>query len=76
MYRKLSLGLHHRVVLQYDKHSDEPRGWTWHIYRQGSAEYFLGFEFRKSVLFWVLVTAAVFFGLLKINAVLLTVSYF
>ena len=41
-----------------------PRGWTWQIYRQGSAEYFLGFEFRKSVFFWVLLRAAVFFGLL------------
>ena len=38
-----------------------PRGWTWHIYRQESAEYFWGFEFRESVFFWVLVTAPVFF---------------
>ena len=21
----------------------EPRGWAWHIYKQGSAEYFFGF---------------------------------
>ena len=45
------------------------RGWIWHIYRQGSAEYFLGFEFRTPVFGWVLVTAAVFFGRLLINAV-------
>ena len=38
---------------------------TWHVYRQGSLEYFLGFEFRESVFFCVLVTAAVFFGLLN-----------
>ena len=30
-------------------HTCTPRGWTWHIYRQGSAEYILGFEFRESV---------------------------
>ena len=41
------------------------RGWTWHVYIRGSAEYFLGFEFRESVFFWVLVTAAVFFGVVK-----------
>ena len=28
-----------------------PRGLTWYIHRQGSAEYFLGFEFRESVFF-------------------------
>ena len=31
---------------------------------RGSAEYFLGFEFRKSVFFGVLLRAAVFLGLL------------
>ena len=30
----------------------QPRGLTWHIYRQGSAEYFLGFEFRKFAFFF------------------------
>ena len=39
-----------------------PRGWTWHIYRQESAEYLGAFEFRESVFFWVLVKAPVFFG--------------
>ena len=29
-----------------------PRGWTWHIYGQESAEYFWGFEFRESVFFF------------------------
>ena len=47
-----------------DRESWVPRGWIWHIYRQGSAEYFLGFEFRKSIFLGVLLTAAVFFGLL------------
>ena len=42
-----------------------PRGWTWHIYKQGSAEYFLGFEFRKFVVFCVLLTAAVFFWVVR-----------
>ena len=38
---------------------------------------FLGFEFRKSVFFWVLLRAAVFFWVVsKINAVFLNVSYF
>ena len=50
------------------------RGWTWHIYRQESAEYFWGFEFRESVCFWVLVTAPVFFlgggGLLNKRCIL------
>ena len=32
---------------------------------KGSTEYFLGFEFQESVFVWVLVTAAVFFGLLN-----------
>ena len=32
-----------------------------HIYRQGSAEYFLGLEFWKCVFLGVLVTAALFF---------------
>ena len=39
------------------------RGWTWHIFQQGSAEYFLGFEFGKSVFLGVLVIAAGIFGL-------------
>ena len=51
--------------------SGNPSGWTWHIYRQGSAEYFLGFKVRKSVFFWVLVITAVFLGC-KINAVFLS----
>ena len=46
------------------------QGWTWHIYRQGSAEYFGGFEFRESVFFWVLITAAVFLGLLNKSCIL------
>ena len=29
----------------------QPRGWTWHICKQGSAEYFWGFESRMSVFF-------------------------
>ena len=33
-------------------------------------EYLLGFEFRESVFFWVLVTAAVFFGLLTKSCIL------
>ena len=37
---------------------------------------FWGFEFRKSVFFWVLLTAAVFFGIVRKNAVFLSVSYF
>ena len=41
------------------------RGWTWHIHIQGSAEYFLGFEFQKSVFLWVLVKAAVLFWVVK-----------
>ena len=41
------------------------RGWTWHIYLQTgmSGVFFLGFEFRKFVFFWILVIVAVFFGL-------------
>ena len=45
-----------------------PRGWTWHIYKQESKNQrsiFWGFEFRESVFFWVLVTAPVFFGVVK-----------
>ena len=42
-----------------------PRGWTWHIYKQGSAEYFLGFESRMPVFFWVLVKDAVCFWVVK-----------
>ena len=34
------------------RHAMNPRGWTWHIYRQGSVQYFLGFEFQESVFFW------------------------
>ena len=42
--------------------TDEFPGGGWHIYRQGSAEYFEGgFEFRKSVFWGVMLTAAVFF---------------
>ena len=49
---------------------ESPRGWTWQIYRQGSAENFLGFEFRESIFFWVLVRAAVFLGLLNKRCIL------
>ena len=42
-----------------------PRGWTWNIYGQGSAEYFLGFEFRKSVFFWYWSKQLYLFGLSK-----------
>ena len=45
-----------------------PRGWrwTWHIQEKGLAEFFFGGKGVVNlwtVLFWVLVTAAVFFGL-------------
>ena len=36
-----------------------------YIYKQGSAEYFLGFESLVSVVLWVLVTDAVFFWVVK-----------
>ena len=37
---------------------------------------FGGFEFRKSVFFWVLVRAVVFFGGFQTNAVFLSVLHF
>ena len=46
------------------------------MYRHRSAEYFLGFEFRKSVFLGVLVKAAVFLGDCQINAVFLSVYVF
>ena len=45
-----------------------------YIYRQGSTEYFLGFEFRKSVLLGVVVIAAVFFLGSHMNVVLFTLN--
>ena len=50
-----------------------PRGWTWHIYKQGSAEYFVvvfffwggGLNLEILYFFWVLVTSAVFFWVVK-----------
>ena len=43
-----------------------PRGWTWHIHRQGSAEYFLGvLNFENLYFFGILVIASVFFWVLK-----------
>ena len=51
------------------------QGWTWHIYRQGSVKYLEGFEFQESVFFWVLITAAVLFGLSN-KSCISCVSYF
>ena len=50
-------------ILRFDCKLESP-GWTWHIYRQGSAEYMFGFRISKICIFWVLLTTAVFFGLL------------
>ena len=53
------------------KNTNIPRGWTWHIYRQGSAEYFLFIfsKISKICIFLVLVKAAVFGGGCQINVV-------
>ena len=42
-----------------------PRGWTWYIYKQESAEYFLGFESRMSVFFGYWSHMLYFLGLLN-----------
>ena len=46
------------------------RGWTWHIYRQESAEYFGGFEFRESVFFGYWSQLLYFLGLLNKRCIL------
>ena len=55
-----------RILKQFKKSVHGPcRGWTWHIYRQGSAEYFLGFEFWESVFFGYWSQLLYFLGLLN-----------
>ena len=47
-----------------DLHQSLPGGGLSIFTDRDQRSIFLGFEFRKSVFFWVLLTAAVFFGLL------------
>ena len=55
-------------------------GWTCYIYRQGSAEYFGGFEFQKFVIFFALGIGALFFGLitkiLSLSVVIFSIVFF
>ena len=52
---------------------DEPGGGLGIYTDRDQRSILFGFEFRKSVFFWVLVKAAVFFGGFQINAVFLSV---